>query len=43
MILASQGNKANKRGPQPGYPNSATLDGYGAMMEVAYVAQYVSV
>lgn len=27
---------------QPGYPNSATLDGYGAMMEVAYVAHFVS-
>ncbi|KAK3938120.1 concanavalin A-like lectin/glucanase domain-containing protein [Diplogelasinospora grovesii] len=27
-------------GSWPGNPNSATLDGYGAMMEVAYVAQY---
>lgn len=29
-------------GSWPGNPNSATLDGYGAMMEVAYVAHYVS-
>ncbi|KAF3767214.1 family 16 glycoside hydrolase [Cryphonectria parasitica EP155] len=29
-------------GSWPGYPNSATLDGYGAMMEVGYVAQYIS-
>ncbi|ROV89251.1 hypothetical protein VPNG_10256 [Cytospora leucostoma] len=29
-------------GAWPGYPNSATLDGYGAMMEVAYVAHYVT-
>ncbi|KUI64246.1 Beta-glucanase [Cytospora mali] len=29
-------------GSWPGDPNSATLDGYGAMMEVAYVAHYVS-
>lgn len=27
-------------GDWPGYPNSATLDGYGSMMEVAYVAHY---
>jgi beta-glucanase (GH16 family) len=25
----------------PGYPNGNTLDGYGSMMEVAYVAHYV--
>jgi hypothetical protein len=25
---------------QPGYPNDATMDGYGSMMEVGYVAQY---
>ncbi|KAI0888302.1 glycoside hydrolase family 16 protein [Annulohypoxylon maeteangense] len=29
-------------GNWPGPPNSATLDGYGSMMEVAYVAQYVA-
>ncbi|CAN8100741.1 unnamed protein product [Discula destructiva] len=29
-------------GSWPGYPNSNTLDGYGSMMEVGYVAQYVS-
>ncbi|KAK3307195.1 concanavalin A-like lectin/glucanase domain-containing protein [Chaetomium strumarium] len=29
-------------GTWPGNPNSATLDGYGAMMEVGYVAQYSS-
>ncbi|KAJ2981838.1 hypothetical protein NQ176_g1777 [Zarea fungicola] len=29
-------------GNWPGNPNSATLDGYGSMMEVAYTAQYVS-
>ncbi|KAK3379085.1 glycoside hydrolase family 16 protein [Lasiosphaeria ovina] len=29
-------------GSWPGYPNGATLDGYGAMMEVAYVAHYSS-
>ncbi|KAK3389279.1 glycoside hydrolase family 16 protein [Podospora didyma] len=29
-------------GSWPGYPNGATLDGYGAMMEVAYVALYYS-
>ncbi|ORY64296.1 putative endo-1,3(4)-beta-glucanase [Pseudomassariella vexata] len=27
-------------GSWPGNPNSATLDGYGSMMEVAYVAHY---
>ncbi|KAK0636743.1 secreted glucosidase [Bombardia bombarda] len=27
-------------GNWPGYPNGNTLDGYGAMMEVAYVAHY---
>jgi hypothetical protein len=27
---------------QPGYPNGNTRDGYGAMMEVGYVAQYSS-
>lgn len=27
---------------KPGYPNSATLDGYGSMMEVGYVAHYVT-
>ncbi|KAL6863577.1 glycoside hydrolase family 16 protein [Trichoderma novae-zelandiae] len=27
-------------GSWPGNPNSATLDGYGSMMEVGYVAQY---
>ncbi|KAJ4386764.1 hypothetical protein N0V93_009662 [Gnomoniopsis smithogilvyi] len=30
-------------GSWPGNPNSATLDGYGSMMEVGYVAQYVSI
>lgn len=34
--------KADSSYPQPGNPNSSTLDGYGAMMEVAYVAHYVS-
>jgi beta-glucanase (GH16 family) len=29
-------------GNWPGYPNGNTLDGYGAMMEVGYVAQYTS-
>ncbi|KAF7136797.1 hypothetical protein CNMCM5793_006311 [Aspergillus hiratsukae] len=29
-------------GNWPGYPNSATLDGYGSMMEVGYVAVYMS-
>ncbi|KAL2018672.1 hypothetical protein VTK56DRAFT_507 [Thermocarpiscus australiensis] len=29
-------------GDWPGYPNSNTLDGYGAMMEVGYVAHYSS-
>ncbi|KAK4154947.1 concanavalin A-like lectin/glucanase domain-containing protein [Chaetomidium leptoderma] len=29
-------------GNWPGYPNGNTLDGYGAMMEVGYVAQYSS-
>ncbi|KAH8894242.1 putative endo-1,3(4)-beta-glucanase [Thozetella sp. PMI_491] len=29
-------------GDWPKNPNSATLDGYGAMMEVAYVSQYTS-
>ncbi|KAK0620066.1 secreted glucosidase [Immersiella caudata] len=29
-------------GALPGNPNSTTADGYGAMMEVGYVAQYVS-
>ncbi|KAI0126069.1 putative endo-1,3(4)-beta-glucanase [Xylariales sp. AK1849] len=29
-------------GSWPGNPNSATLDGYGSMMEVAYVAHYAS-
>ncbi|KAI1763387.1 glycoside hydrolase family 16 protein [Hypoxylon sp. FL1150] len=29
-------------GDWPGAPNSATLDGYGSMMEVAYVAQYIA-
>ncbi|KAI1777374.1 glycoside hydrolase family 16 protein [Hypoxylon cercidicola] len=29
-------------GDWPGPPNSATLDGYGSMMEVAYVAQYLA-
>ena len=29
-------------GGWPGNPNSATQDGYGSMMEVGYVAQYVS-
>jgi len=29
-------------GSWPGYPNGNTLDGYGAMMEVGYVAQYSS-
>ncbi|PSS05167.1 putative endo-1,3(4)-beta-glucanase [Coniella lustricola] len=28
-------------GTWPGYPNSATQDGYGSMMEIAYVSQYV--
>jgi hypothetical protein len=28
--------------PQPGYPDGNTRDGYGAMMEVAYVAQYTT-
>jgi len=27
---------------QPGNPNDETLDGYGSMMEVAYVAVYES-
>ena len=27
---------------QPGNPNSNTKDGYGSMMEVGYVAHYVS-
>jgi hypothetical protein len=27
---------------QPGYPNDRTIGGYGAMMEVGYVAQYSS-
>ncbi|KAF4467148.1 endo-13-beta-glucanase [Fusarium albosuccineum] len=27
-------------GEWPGYPNDATWDGYGSMMEVGYVAQY---
>jgi hypothetical protein len=27
---------------KPGYPNSATADGYGSMMEVGYVAHYVT-
>lgn len=27
---------------KPGYPNSATQDGYGSMMEVAYVAHYTT-
>jgi len=27
---------------QPGNPNDDTLDGYGSMMEVAYVAVYES-
>ncbi len=27
---------------QPGNPNGNTLGGYGAMMEVGYVAQYSS-
>lgn len=27
---------------QPGPPNSATQDGYGSMMEVAYVAHYLA-
>jgi len=25
---------------QPGYPDGSTLDGYGSMMEVGYVAHY---
>ncbi|RHZ45430.1 hypothetical protein CDV55_100691 [Aspergillus turcosus] len=29
-------------GNWPGNPNSATLDGYGSMMEIAYVAVYMS-
>ncbi|KAF4126474.1 Glycosyl hydrolases family 16 [Geosmithia morbida] len=29
-------------GTWPGYPNDSTLDGYGSMMEVGYVAQYSS-
>ncbi|KXX74013.1 Beta-glucanase [Madurella mycetomatis] len=29
-------------GNWPGYPNGNTLDGYGAMMEIGYVAQYSS-
>ncbi|OTB00911.1 glycoside hydrolase family 16 protein [Hypoxylon sp. CI-4A] len=29
-------------GDWPGAPNDATLDGYGSMMEVAYVAQYIA-
>ncbi|KAI2781249.1 glycoside hydrolase family 16 protein [Daldinia loculata] len=29
-------------GDWPGAPNSATLDGYGSMMEVAYVAHYIA-
>ncbi|KAL2267357.1 hypothetical protein VTJ83DRAFT_4634 [Remersonia thermophila] len=29
-------------GTWPGYPNDKTKDGYGAMMEVAYVAQYAT-
>ncbi|KAI0829151.1 glycoside hydrolase family 16 protein [Hypoxylon sp. FL0890] len=29
-------------GDWPGPPNANTLDGYGSMMEVAYVAQYLS-
>ncbi|KAI0845826.1 glycoside hydrolase family 16 protein [Daldinia vernicosa] len=29
-------------GDWPGAPNDATLDGYGSMMEVAYVAQYLA-
>ncbi|KAK4212661.1 glycoside hydrolase [Rhypophila decipiens] len=29
-------------GQWPGYPNDITYDGYGAMMEVRYVAHYVS-
>ncbi|KAI1205528.1 glycoside hydrolase family 16 protein [Annulohypoxylon truncatum] len=29
-------------GDWPGPPNDSTLDGYGSMMEVAYVAQYVA-
>ncbi|KAJ4251487.1 hypothetical protein NW762_011472 [Fusarium torreyae] len=29
-------------GTWPGYPNGNTQDGYGSMMEVGYVAQYVS-
>ncbi|KAH8650108.1 putative endo-1,3(4)-beta-glucanase [Xylariales sp. PMI_506] len=29
-------------GSWPGSPNSATVDGYGSMMEVAYVAHYAS-
>ncbi|KAI1662374.1 glycoside hydrolase family 16 protein [Daldinia decipiens] len=29
-------------GDWPGAPNSATLDGYGSMMEVAYVAHYLA-
>ncbi|OIW28314.1 secreted glucosidase [Coniochaeta ligniaria NRRL 30616] len=29
-------------GSWPGYPDSTTLDGYGAMMEVGYVAHYQS-
>ena len=27
---------------QPGYPDDSTQGGYGAMMEVGYVAQYSS-
>ncbi|KAI1458719.1 glycoside hydrolase family 16 protein [Annulohypoxylon moriforme] len=29
-------------GDWPGPPNDSTLDGYGSMMEVAYVAQYIA-
>ncbi|KAF5017324.1 hypothetical protein F66182_10753 [Fusarium sp. NRRL 66182] len=29
-------------GTWPGYPNGATQDGYGSMMEVGYVAHYVT-
>lgn len=27
---------------QPGYPDGNTIDGYGSMMEVGYVAHYQS-
>lgn len=31
---------ANKLWFQPGNPDESTRDGYGSMMEVAYVAHY---